>query len=997
MKPKYLMVFLICLLGFCLYLFYMIYSGAKANAITELNNMQKIHAGQAKRGIEFFFSDLTTYLTKIAGSDHIIHLDEQGKNELDFSLNLYPKIITAITRMDPTGRVIFTTPHNPDLPGQDISGQKHVKKILETHQPVISDVFDAVQGYRAIALHVPVFNADEFYGTIGVLINFSAIPERFLQDIRLGETGYSWMVSKEGIEIYCSVPGHTGKSMFENSKDFPDLISMANRMVAGEEGVADYMFIRVKEGRPKPEKHHAVYLPVNIIDSFWTLVVVSSEHEVLASLISLKNKLILAVCLLLFVGSLFSYSGMKAWGIVREAAKRKKVEEALEESEKRYRSIFENAVEGIFQSTPEGRFITVNPSFAKMFGYASPDDLINSISDISTQYYLNPEDRVRYRQILREKGVVEHFEFKARKKGGSHIWVSNSTRACFDDTGKIIRFEGRVQDITARKRAEDALRESRQIIEGILQSVPVRVFWKDRNLVYQGCNPIFAQDAGFTDPKDIIGKDDYQMGWKDQADLYRADDREVIESGRPKFFIEEPQTTPSGDSMTLLTSKTPLRDAKGEVIGVIGTYIDITERKRAEGERLIAQKAADEQRKQALVGRIAGKMAHDFNNILGIIMGNTELSLIDCQDDRIKNTLELIYQQTIRGKNLTKNLVAFAKDQDPKQEFFPIDEKMDLVITLLKKDLEGITVIREYGRGMPDLLADPGMMEHAMVNLIQNSVHAVSLTPLPEIIIRTHYRDEMIFIEIEDNGCGIPPESLGEIFEPSFTLKGTRDTAGMYKPGIRGTGYGMSNVKKYIDQHKGHIEIHSELKKGTKVTISLPIIRKALTQEEIKEVKKETLCSGRYILLVEDEQSISDVQYRILTQDPLNHRVDIAGNGRIAMDLLDRNTYDVISLDYLLPGQLNGMDVYHHIRKTNKTVPVLFISGNIEFLESVKALKQQDPLIDHLSKPCKHMDYINGINALLKARPARQQDHMALRPGVWAGEGIHQKQPCKRQ
>jgi DNA-binding response OmpR family regulator len=94
--------------------------------------------------------------------------------------------------------------------------------------------------------------------------------------------------------------------------------------------------------------------------------------------------------------------------------------------------------------------------------------------------------------------------------------------------------------------------------------------------------------------------------------------------------------------------------------------------------------------------------------------------------------------------------------------------------------------------------------------------------------------------------------------------------------------------------------------------------------------------------------------------------VDIAGNGRIAMDLLDRNTYDVISLDYLLPGQLNGMDVYHHIRKTNKTVPVLFISGNIEFLESVKTLKQQDPYTDHLSKPCKHMDYINGIHKLME-------------------------------
>nr|NJM01065.1 hypothetical protein [Desulfobacula sp.] len=329
MKPKYLMMFLIGLLGLCLYLFYMIYSGAKENAITELNKMQRIHAGQAQRGIEFFFNDLMTYLTKISRSDHIIRLDEQGKNELDFSLNLYPEIITSIGRMDATGRIVFTTPHNTSLLGQDISGQSHVKKILETHQPVISDVFDAVQGYRAIALHVPVFRADEFLGTIGVLINFSAIPERFLQDIRLGETGYAWMAGKDGIEIYCPVPGHTGKSVFENSRDFPGMISMANRMKAGEEGVAHYLFSPDKDGRRKPEKYHAVYLPVTIIDSFWTIVVVSSEDEVLASLISLKNKLILVVCLLLFVSSLFSYSGMKARAIVREAAKREKSKRRL--------------------------------------------------------------------------------------------------------------------------------------------------------------------------------------------------------------------------------------------------------------------------------------------------------------------------------------------------------------------------------------------------------------------------------------------------------------------------------------------------------------------------------------------------------------------------------------------------------------------------------------------------------------------------------------------
>ncbi len=139
-------------------------------------------------------------------------------------------------------------------------------------------------------------------------------------------------------------------------------------------------------------------------------------------------------------------------------------------------------------------------------------------------------------------------------------------------------------DITERKRVDEALRTSQQVIEGILNAIPVRVFWKDRNLVYLGCNEAFARDAGFADPKEIIGKDDYQMGWRDQADQYRGDDRQVIESGCAKLLIEEPQTTRAGNKITILTSKVPLRSSAGEVSAVLGTYFDITERKRAESE-----------------------------------------------------------------------------------------------------------------------------------------------------------------------------------------------------------------------------------------------------------------------------------------------------------------------------------------------------------------------------------------------------------------------------
>jgi PAS domain S-box-containing protein len=133
-----------------------------------------------------------------------------------------------------------------------------------------------------------------------------------------------------------------------------------------------------------------------------------------------------------------------------------------------------------------------------------------------------------------------------------------------------------------RRAAETALQESTQMIEGIIDSMPVRVFWKDKNLAYLGCNATFARDAGFAAPNDLIGKDDFQMVWREQAKAYRADDRAVIESGCAKLLIEESQTTQTGDTITLLTSKLPLRNSHGEITGVLGMYMDITERKRAE-------------------------------------------------------------------------------------------------------------------------------------------------------------------------------------------------------------------------------------------------------------------------------------------------------------------------------------------------------------------------------------------------------------------------------
>ena len=521
------------------------------------------------------------------------------------------------------------------------------------------------------------------------------------------------------------------------------------------------------------------------------------------------------------------------------------------------------------------------------------------------------------------------------------------------------------------RRARQALLKSEERYRLIAENVADVIWVLDMDFQSTYFSPSVYQQRGYT-VEEVMSTSLEELippGGIEIMMTFFGEKLRLIQAGDPEgwepVMVEIEQYCKDGSFIWTSNNARILKGPSNQPEGILGVTRDITRQKRAEKEKLKAERYAGEQEKQALVGQIAGKMAHDFNNILGVIMGNTELSLLDCKDEEMKETLELIYGQTLRGKNLTRNLVAFAKDQEPNQEFFSIAEKIDLVLSLLKKDLEGIELVKEDGPGVPDLLAESGMIEHALVNLIQNSIHALGLAEHPKIIIRTYCSDGNICFEIEDNGCGIPKEYLDDIYEPAFTLKGSQDVTGSYKPHIKGTGYGMANIKKYIEQHKGRIIVDSEFGSGAKFIIRLPVIEKELTREEKIEILKSKPQVEKQILHVEDERAISDVHYRVLTQAPCNHKVDRAYNGQEAMALFDGNEYEFVSLDYILPGEFNGMDVYHHIRKTNTSVPILFVSGNIEFLESIKELKQKDAFIDHLSMPCQNKEYVNRINGLL--------------------------------
>ena len=274
--------------------------------------------------------------------------------------------------------------------------------------------------------------------------------------------------------------------------------------------------------------------------------------------------------------------------VFRDQTAEREAERKNRESERKLAALMAN-LPGMSYRCRNDRYWTmefVSEGCQQLTGY-TPDELIDN-KRISYNEIIHPDYREylwnTWQQTLKTNTSFKD-EYPIITKDGTRKWVWEQGHGIFSEDGNLLALEGFISDITEKKNVETALQESQQMLESILNTIPVRVFWKDRNGKYLGCNKPFALDAGLSEPDELIGKDDYQMGWIEQAELYRADDREVIESEQPKIGYEEPQTRPDTGKRWLRTSKIPLRDSTGDIVGILGTYEDITERKRA-GELL---------------------------------------------------------------------------------------------------------------------------------------------------------------------------------------------------------------------------------------------------------------------------------------------------------------------------------------------------------------------------------------------------------------------------
>jgi len=268
-------------------------------------------------------------------------------------------------------------------------------------------------------------------------------------------------------------------------------------------------------------------------------------------------------------------------GTVQDITDRKRSEEALREAEAKYRSMFEDALMGIFRTTPAGRIVAANPAISRMLGYSSPEDLMDSVADIAVQVYARPEDRRKFNGILSSGRLVEGLDTEFRKKDGSVLSVRMNVRAIKDARGNIVIYEGSAEDVTAAKRAEEALRASEQRFRSLVETTSDWIWEVDRNGVYAYVSPKIKDILGY-EPQEVVGKTPFDLMDPSEAKRVGAIFSDIVRAGESFSSLENTNTHKDGRKVVLETSGVPIFDGSGSLSGYRGIDRDITKRKQAE-------------------------------------------------------------------------------------------------------------------------------------------------------------------------------------------------------------------------------------------------------------------------------------------------------------------------------------------------------------------------------------------------------------------------------
>ncbi len=605
----------------------------------------------------------------------------------------------------------------------------------------------------------------------------------------------------------------------------------------------------------------------------------------------------------------------------------------LKSSEENYRLIFEKAIEGLFQTSMEGRFLNANPALAKILGYDTPEDLISSITDIGRQIYINPKDRSDLLEHIAKHGEISGREVQFRRKDGGKIWVSISIRNVYDDAGEHACMEGFLTDINERKQAEEALAESRNFLDKIINAVADPIFVKDSRHRWVIVNDAMAAFMGHP-RSELLGKSDQDFSPKDEADIFLTMDEQVLSTGE-KNINEEIFTDHQGAVHTIVTAKTLYTDEKGDKY-IVGIIRDITEQKAAEEEKKQLEIRLNQAQKMEAIGTLAGGIAHDFNNILSAVIGFTELAADDAGDAaKSREHLSQVLKAGDRARELVKQILTFSRQTETEYSPIALRTVIKESLKMLRSVIPTTIEIRHNLNTSGLVISDPTQIHQIIMNLCTNAVHSMDETGgLLEVTLeettlanQTAFHDfhlspgPYLKLSIRDTGKGIPPGIVGRIFEPYFTTK---------EQG-RGTGLGLSVVHGIIKSHQGAITCDSTLNKGTTFDIFLPMIKSNTPSKTILTEGTPIPGGNERILNVDDEVPIAKMTAKILSKRGYTVITKTGSLDALELFRTSPGQFDLVITDMTMPG-MTGEQLARELIAIREDIPIILCTGYSEHI-----------------------------------------------------------------
>ncbi len=628
--------------------------------------------------------------------------------------------------------------------------------------------------------------------------------------------------------------------------------------------------------------------------------------------------------------------------VARDVTERIRAENAVDESERRYRDIFDNVSDVLFFHDMEGYLHVdrVNKAGRTIWGVGFDQDVKVNIKDlIAPQYRHEFEKYIRRIQTKgKDEGYVAILDSKGRER------VLDYRNSLVYEGGVSIGVRGSARDISDRVRAETELKKSEEKYRTILKEIEDGYFEVDLKGTFTFFNDSMCTLLGYS-RAEMKGMNNRQYADKENAASIYASFNRVFKTGKSdKGFVWE-LVRKDGARVYVESSVSLIRDPEGNAVGFRGTCRDITRRVQEEEERKKLEHRLQQAKKMEAIGTLAGGVAHDLNNILSGLVSYPELILMDLpDDDPLRKPISTIRQSGEKAAAIVQDLLTLARrgvttsevisPSSVISEYFRSPE-----LVKLKADYPGIRVDVHCDPHLLPILGSPFHLGKTITNLVTNAAEAIYDEGTITVTARNVYLDrpikgydkiregEYVAVTVSDTGVGISDEDRERIFEPFYTKK---------VMGRSGTGLGMTVVWGTVQDHHGYIEIKSGEGEGTAITVYLPVTRAAIKDRPVGDIQ-DFMGHGETIVVVDDVELQRDIATRILTR--LGYSVLSFASGEEAVEHMKDHSADLMVLDMIMDPGIDGLETYRRVLNFHPGQKVIIASGYSE-TKQVRELQQ---------------------------------------------------------